>query len=229
MEEQNELLLSEALLKDKIYVIRGVQVMLDSDLAEIYGYTTKRLNEQVKNNIEKFDEEDLIFQLSNEEVKELSRSKFLTLNNDFLRSKISTPKQEHILESDSSRSKISTLKNETKSNRGSNIKYAPYVFTEQGVAMLSAVLHSETAIQVSIRIMDAFVQLRHYVSEQVLKTDDKAELAEIRRLLLLHIDHCDKKFSEQDRKIDKIIHVLNNLLEEPKSDRKIGFKVSEDK
>ena len=95
--------------------------------------------------------------------------------------------------------------------------------------MLSAVLHSETAIQVSIRIMDAFVQLRHYVSEQVIKTDDKAELAEIRRLLLLHIDHCDKKFSEQDRKIDKIIHVLNNLLEEPESDRKIGFKGSEDK
>ena len=89
MEEQNELLLSEALLKDKIYVIRGVQVMLDSDLAEIYGYTTKAFNQQVKNNIEKFDEEDLMFQLTNEEVKELSRSKILTLNNDFLRSKIS--------------------------------------------------------------------------------------------------------------------------------------------
>ena len=90
--------------------------------------------------------------------------------------------------------------------------------------MLSAVLHSETAIQVSIKIMNAFVQLRHYVSEQVLKTDDKAELAEIRRLLLLHIDYCDKKFSEQDEKINQIIHVLNNLLEEPNSEKKIGFK-----
>ena len=90
--------------------------------------------------------------------------------------------------------------------------------------MLSAVLHSETAIQVSIKIMNAFVQLRHYVSEHVLKTDDKAELAEIRRLLLLHIDHCDKKFSEQDKKINQIIHVLNNLLEEPNSEKKIGFK-----
>ena len=99
----------------------------------------------------------------------------------------------------------------------------PYVFTEQGVAMLSAVLRSETAVQVSIRIMNAFVQLRHYVSSQIVKTDDKAELAEIRRLLLLHIDHCDKKFSVQDRKISQIIQVLNNLIEEPKSERKIGF------
>ena len=78
MEEQNELILGETQLKDKIYFIRGVQIMLDSDLAEIYGYTTKRLNEQVKNNIEKFDEEDLMFQLTKEEVKELSRSKIST-------------------------------------------------------------------------------------------------------------------------------------------------------
>ena len=78
MEEQNELIFGERQLKDKIYFIRGVQIMLDSDLAEIYGYTTKRLNEQVKNNIEKFDEDDLMFQLTKEEVKELSRSKFST-------------------------------------------------------------------------------------------------------------------------------------------------------
>ena len=94
--------------------------------------------------------------------------------------------------------------------------------------MLSAVLHSPTAIQVSIRIMDAFVKLRHYVSSQIVKTDDKEELAEIRRLLLLHIDYCDKKFSEQDEKINQIIQVLNNLIDEPKSDRKIGF-VNENK
>ncbi|EID84946.1 hypothetical protein MSI_15420 [Treponema sp. JC4] len=71
--------------------------------------------------------------------------------------------------------------------------------------------------------MDAFIKLRHYVSSQIVKTDDKAELAEIRRLLLLHIEHCDKKFSEQDKKINQIIEVLNNLIEEPKSKRKIGF------
>ena len=102
-----------------------------------------------------------------------------------------------------------------------------YVFTEQGVAMLSAVLHSPTAIQVSIRIMDAFVKLRHYVSSQIVKTDDEAELAEIRRLLLLHIGHCDKKFSEQDKKINQIIQVLNNLIEEPQTNRKIGFMSGE--
>ena len=81
MEEKTEIIIDDKLLKDKIYLIRGVQVMLDSDLAEIYGYTTKRLNEQVKNNIEKFDE-DFMFQLSEDEVKELSRSNFLTLKQD---------------------------------------------------------------------------------------------------------------------------------------------------
>lgn len=83
MEEKTEVIIDEKLLKDKIYIIRGVQVILDSDLAEIYGYTTKRLNEQVKNNIEKFDEEDLMFQLTKEE-KDITnniniRSKFSTL------------------------------------------------------------------------------------------------------------------------------------------------------
>jgi hypothetical protein len=132
-------------------------------------------------------------------------------------------------EEDSLRSQIATLKSEEESQRGKHSKYLPYVFTEQGVAMLSAVLHSPTAIQVSIRIMDAFVKLRHYVSSQIVKTDDKAELAEIRRLLLLHIDHCDKKFSEQDKKINQIIQVLNNLIDQPQTSRKIGFVGSEQK
>ena len=85
MEEKTEIIIDEQILKDKIYLIRGVQVMLDSDLAEIYGYTTKRLNEQVKNNIEKFDEEDLMFQLTKEE-KDIT-------NNINLRSKFSTLEQ----------------------------------------------------------------------------------------------------------------------------------------
>ena len=100
-------------------------------------------------------------------------------------------------------------------DRFKNLKHSSvmsYVFTEQGVAMLSAVLHSPTAIQVSIRIMDAFVKLRHYVSSQIVKTDDKTELAEIRRLLLLHIDHCDKRFSEQDKKINQIINLSMCLI-----------------
>lgn len=180
------------LVESKIFLIRGKQVMVDRDLAELYGVETKRITEAVKRNIERFPEE-FRFQLTSEEY-------------DFLRSQFAT----------------SNDREEKKETRGGR-QYLPYVFTEQGVAMLSAVLRSETAVQVSIRIMNAFVQLRHYVSSQIVKTDDKAELAEIRRLLLLHIDHCDKKFSEQDRKISQIIQVLNNLIEEPKSERKIGF------
>lgn len=188
----NKELITPILIESKIFVIRGKQVMIDRDLAELYGVETKRITEAVKRNAERFPEE-FRFQLTKDEY-------------DFLRSQ------------------IATLKTEPEDQRGKHAKYLPYVFTEQGVAMLSAVLHSETAVQVSIRIMNAFVQLRHYVSERVLKTDDKAELAEIRRLLLLHIDHCDKKFSEQDKKISQIILVLNNLLDEPKPKRKIGFK-----
>lgn len=181
------------LVESKIFLIRGKQVMVDRDLAELYGVETKRITEAVKRNIERFPEE-FRFQLTSEEY-------------DFLRSQFAT----------------SNDREERKETRGGR-QYLPYVFTEQGVAMLSAVLRSETAVQVSIRIMNAFVQLRHYVSSQIVKTDDKAELAEIRRLLLLHIDHCDKKFFEQDRKISQIIQVLNNLIEEPKSERKIGFR-----
>jgi len=193
------------LVESKIFMIRGKQVMIDRDLAELYGVETKRITEAVKRNIERFPEE-FRFQLTAEEY-------------DFLRSQIATLKENE----ESLRSQIATLKDEEKSQRGKHSKYLPYVFTEQGVAMLSAVLHSPTAIQVSIRIMDAFVKLRHYVSSQIVKTDDKEELAEIRRLLLLHIDYCDKKFSEQDVKINQIIQVLNNLIDQPQNDRKIGF------
>ena len=193
------------LVESKIFLIRGKQVMVDRDLAELYGVETKVINQAVKRNLERFPEE-FRFQLTAEEY-------------DFLRSQSVTSKGPN----DSLRSQFVTLKNEEESLRGKHSKYLPYVFTEQGVAMLSAVLRSETAVQVSIRIMKAFVELRHYVSSQIVKTDDKAELAEIRRLLLLHIDHCDKKFSEQDRKISQIIQVLNNLIDEPKPKRKIGF------
>ena len=78
-EQKNEILLvDESTIKDKIFVIRGQKVMLDMDLAEIYGYTTKAFNQQVKNNMERFDE-DFRFQLTKEEVDECSRSKNLTL------------------------------------------------------------------------------------------------------------------------------------------------------
>ena len=159
--------ITQILVQSKIFLIRGKQVMIDRDLAELYGVETKVINQAVKRNIERFPEE-FRFQLTAEEY-------------EFLRSQIVTSKKEK----DSLRSQNATIDKRTETRGGR--QYLPYVFTEQGVAMLSAVLHSPTAIQVSIKIMDAFVKLRHYVSSQIVKTDDKAELAEIRRLLLLHL------------------------------------------
>ena len=108
-----------------IKVIRGQQVMLDRDLATLYGVETKRLNEQVKRNIKRFPE-DFMFQLTKDECL---RSQIATLNE----------------------------------GRGQHLKYMPYVFTENGVAMLSSVLRSDTAIEVNIRIMRAFTSMRHFL------------------------------------------------------------------
>ncbi len=114
-------------IQNKIYLIRGVQVMLDSDLAKLYGVETKNLNLAVKRNSQRFPNE-FRFQLTKKEFE-------------------------------SSRLQFETSKNE----RGGR-RYLPYVFTEQGVAMLSAVLRSETAIKVSIQIMQAFVEMKKFIS-----------------------------------------------------------------
>ncbi len=204
------------LIEDKIFMIRGKQVMLDHDLAELYGVETKRITEAVKRNIDRFPEE-FRFQLTEEEYKTL-RSQFVTSNNDseVLRSQFATLENQD----ETLRSQIATSKKETRGGR----QYLPYVFTEQGVAMLSAVLHSPTAIQVSIKIMDAFVKLRHIVQNQIATKDFDSELQEIRKLLLLHIEHCDMRFNEQNERINQVIKVLNNLIETPSSKEKIGFK-----
>lgn len=111
------------LIQSKIYEIRGQKVMLDFDLSEMYGTETKYLKRSVKRNIERFEGEDFMFELTKEE---LSRCNFGTLNNQ----------------------------------RGSNFKYMPFAFTELGVAMLSSVLNSKTAIEVNRGIMRAFVAVR---------------------------------------------------------------------
>ena len=139
-------LIDENMLKSRIYTIRGLKVMLDADLAEIYGYSTKVFNQQVKNNIEKFDE-DFRFQLNSEEIEELSRCKICTLNME----------SENI---ESSRSKFLTL---NKGSRGSNIKYAPYAFTEQGVYMLMTVLKGERATAQSKALVRLFKQMKDYI------------------------------------------------------------------
>ncbi len=117
-------------IKDLIYTIRGRQVMLDSDVAMLYNYETKKINQAVKRNIERFPEK-FCFQLTNKEKENL-------------RSQIAT----------------SSLEKENYGGR----RYSPYVFTEQGIAMLSGVLKNEIAVQISINIMDAFVEMRKFIS-----------------------------------------------------------------
>lgn len=121
-------------IQSLIYVIRGKQVMLDSDLAILYQVETKTFNQAVKRNIERFPE-NFRFQLKKEEYDSL-RSQFVT----------------------------------SKEGRGGR-RYLPYVFTEQGIAMLSAVLRSDIAIQVSIRIMETFVEMRKYMANTSLLYD----------------------------------------------------------
>ena len=142
-------LIDESLLKSRIYTIRGVKVMLDADLAEIYGYSTKDFNRQVKNNIEKFDK-DFRFQLTNSEIEELSRCKFCTLNTESENNS-------------ASRSKFSSLNN---GGRGSNIKYMPYAFTEQGIYMLMTVLKGEQAIAQSKALIRLFKQMKDYIATE---------------------------------------------------------------
>ena len=146
---KNEIIIhSENDLKSKIYTIRGKQVMLDFDLAEIYGYTTKRFNEQVRNNIEKFDD-DFRFQLTWEELE--------------------------IISSLRSRSKISTLN----TGRGSNVKYLPYAFTEQGIYMLMTVLRGDLAIRQSKILIRLFKTMKDFIIERehLIGYDDVAKLA----------------------------------------------------
>ena len=139
-------------IQSRIYTIRSVQVMLDSDLAEFYGVETKVLNQAVKRNIERFPIE-FSFQLTAEENDSL-RSQFVTLENEnHLRFQIGTSNNKQNM-----RSQFAT------SNKKGGRRYLPYVFTEQGVAMLSGILRSATAVQISIQIINAFVAMRKFIS-----------------------------------------------------------------
>lgn len=148
-EEKKEIvIIDETTIKSKIHYIRNQKVMLDSDLAEIYGYSTKRFNEQVKRNIEKFDD-DFMFQLTGEEVYELSRYRFGTLNDGQVYER--------------SRSHFATLNKAQ--GRGSNIKYKPYAFTEQGIYMLMTVLRGELAVKQSKALIRMFKQMKDFIVE----------------------------------------------------------------
>ena len=152
--EENKLAIQNELtnedIKNLIYTIRDKQVMLDSDVAMLYHYPTKRINETVNRNKQRFPE-NFCFQL-NEKEYEILRCKNVTLNNDTIQEKFNNS---------SLRSQIATL-NES-AGRCKHRKYLPYVFTEQGIAMLSGLLKNDIAIQVSINIMNAFVEMRKFL------------------------------------------------------------------
>ena len=164
-------------IKTLIYTIRGKQVMLDRDVAMLYHYTTKRINETVSRNKKRFPE-NFCFQLNTNEY-EMIKSQFMTTeqnnNTDF-----------------SLRSQIATLNIE--SNRGKHRKYLPYVFTEQGIAMLSGLLKNEIAIQVSINIMNAFVEMRKFLMQN--------------GNIFERLTSVEYKLIEHDKKFDNIFNKL---------------------
>jgi hypothetical protein len=167
----NNTVISAEAVAAKILFIRGKRVMLDSDLAALYGVKTKNLNLQVKRNIERFPE-DFMFKLNKEEVLRLH---FAT------------------------------------SKRGGR-RYAPYVFTEQGVAMLSSVLKSKRAIEVNIAVMRAFVKLR-----ELLLTHK--ELAE-------KVEELERKYQLHETDIQAIFEVIKKLLEPPQDPPKPRFDMN---
>ena len=125
------------LIRSRIFTIRGVQVMLDRDLAELYGVATKALNQAVKRNIERFPAR-YMFQLNKDDVANM-RSQIVTLNSD-----------------DSG----SILRSQFVTSRWGGTRYMPYAFTEHGIIMLASVLNSPTAVEASVRITDTFVAMR---------------------------------------------------------------------
>ena len=170
-------------IKNLIYTIREKQVMLDSDVAMLYHYPTKRINEAVNRNKQRFPE-NFCFQLTEEEYKSL-RFKNFTFNE--INSK-------DINEDNSLRSQIATL--DESAGRGKHRKYLPYVFTEQGIAMLSGLLKNDIAIQVSINIMNAFVEMRKFLA--------------VNGQLFERLTNVEYKLLEHDKKFDKVFDQLQN-------------------
>ncbi len=202
-------------IQNKIYEIRGRRVMLDFDLAEMYGIETAQLKRAVRRNAERFEGDDFMFVLTGDEHNDLKAR---------LRSQIGISNL--------------TSQNATSNERGGT-RYAPFAFTEIGVAMLSSVLRSETAILVNRGIMRAFVAMRDYIATTTTIT---AELAEIKAKLellerndeLLKRNDADNADAVSDlsedmrRELDNIYNAIAALsvkapeLDKPR--RRIGFK-----
>ena len=170
---------------NRVYVIRGQQVMLDYDLAEFYGYEVKALNQQVKRNIDRFPE-DFMFQLKKKEEvpKDFSKSQIVTLN-------------------------------EKGDKRGTNIKKMPYAFTEQGIYMLATVLKGQLAEQQSIFIMRAFREMRHYIKQNqqfVTPSELRLVTAKVSEISVQVAGIVDWKNKSEDR-FDNIQRSIDALSE----------------
>lgn len=167
-------------IQRRIYTIRGVQVMLDSDLSEFYGVETKVLNQAVKRNIERFPKE-FRFQLTVEENDSL-RSQIVTLENENnLKYQIGTSKNEQ------------NLKSQFVTSSWGGKRKASYVFTEQGVAMLSGVLKSAKAVQISIQVINAFVAMRRFLTSNA---EVFQRLGAVERKQIEHKAEADQKFEQ---------------------------------
>jgi phage regulator Rha-like protein len=161
-------------IPELIHTIRGLQVMLDSDVAKLYGYETKRINEAANRNIGRFPQR-FRFQLTSDELKNIKTSQC----DNFFNS-------DEII-----RSQIATLDS---SNQGKHKKYNTYAYTEQGIAMLSGLLRNEIAIQVSVNIMDAFVEMRKILSN-VGSTE-------------FRVSSLETKMIENTQKIDQVFNCM---------------------
>ena len=193
MAKKNDIVKAEAAaiqsveqIESLILSIRGKQVILDRDLARLYGVETRRLNEQVRRNMERFPE-DFMFQLTKEEA-DFSRSQIATINED----------------GDNSRSQNATLK----VKQGQNIKYLPYAFTENGIAMLSSVLRSPMAIATNIHIMRAFNAMRHFIGSQA-QVFQRLEVVERNQLALT------TQVAENNKKLEEVFRRLDDHSENP--------------
>ena len=175
----NKQILNIDSIQNRIYTLRGVQVMLDDDLAEIYQVQTKVFNQAVKRNSNRFPE-SFRFQLSENEWKQF-------------KSQIVTSTKANPL-----RSQNVTIE----SQRGKHRKYLPYAFTEQGVAMLSAVLRSDTAVNVSIQIMQAFVEMKKFITNNA--------------LLFHRLEKVELKQMETDQKVLQIFNAIQKNSLKPK-------------
>lgn len=175
----DKLPLNSDAIQNRIYTLRGVQVMIDEDLAEIYQVATKVFNQAVKRNINRFPD---IFRF------QLNENEWFDLRSQIVAS-----------------TKINPLRSQNvtiESKRGKHRKYLPYAFTEQGVAMLSAVLRSDTAVNVSIQIMQAFVEMKKFIANNA--------------VLFQRLEKVELKQIENDQKFKQIFNALQKKSIQPK-------------